>query len=115
MLLHGVVFDFSGSRDPGTLYGSLYQLALQVVTYLLLFIPLSFGFAMLRYRLWEIDLIINRTLVYGILTVIVVGVYVLIVGILGTLLHAPGNFLISLLATGLVAVLFQPLRARLQP
>ncbi len=36
------------------------------------------------------------------------------VSILGTLLHASGNFLISLLATGLVAVLFQPLRARLQ-
>jgi signal transduction histidine kinase len=69
---------------------------------------------MLRYRLFDIDIIINRTLVYGALTVIIVGVYVLVVGILGTLLHASGNVLISLLATGVVAVLFQPLRARLQ-
>ena len=69
---------------------------------------------MLRYRLWDIDVLINRTLVYGALTAIVVGVYVLVVSILSTLLHTFGNFLISLLATGLVAVLFQPLRARLQ-
>ena len=101
--------------DPSSPSGSLYQLALAAINSCLgLFIPLSFGFAMLRSRLWDIDIIINRTLVYGALTVIVVGVYVLVVGILSTLLHAFGNVLISLLATGLVAVLFQPLRARLQ-
>ncbi len=94
---------------------SLYPLAQNVVfPFLPLFLPLSFGFAMLRYRLWDIDIIINRTLVYATLTAIVVGVYVLVVSILGTLLHMFGDFLISLLATGLVAVLFQPLRARLQ-
>jgi signal transduction histidine kinase len=90
---------------------SLYTLAHNVV---FPFLPLSFGFAMLRYRLWDIDIIINRTLVYGTLTAIVVGFYVLVVGILLTLLDTFGDFLISLLATGLVAVLFQPLRARLQ-
>jgi signal transduction histidine kinase len=95
--------------------GASYQLALgAVLGCSLLLIPLSFGFAMLRSRLWDIDIIINRTLVYGTLTAIVVGVYVLVVGILGTLLHTFGNVLIALLATGLVAVLFQPLRARLQ-
>ncbi len=95
--------------------GSLYPLAFNVFgTCWPLFIPLSFGFAMLRYRLWEIDIIINRTLVYSALTVIIAGVYVLVVGILSTLLHAYGNVFISLLATGLIAVLFQPLRARLQ-
>ncbi len=95
--------------------GSLYPLAYNQVGFLLpLFLPLSFGFAMLRYRLWDIDIIINRTLVYGTLTAIIVGVYVLVVGILSTLLHAFGNVLFSLLATGLIAVLFQPLRTRLQ-
>jgi signal transduction histidine kinase len=95
--------------------GSLYPLAFTAFfPFLPLFIPLSFGFAMLRYRLWDIDALINRTLVYGTLTAIVVGVYVLVVGILSTLLYTFGNFLIALLATGLVAVLFQPLRARLQ-
>jgi signal transduction histidine kinase len=103
------LFPVGASRSP------LYLLAFNEAGFLLpLFLPLSFGFAILRSRLWDIDLIINRTVVYAILTTIVVGVYVLVVGILGTLLHTSGNFLVSLLATGLVAVLFQPLRARLQ-
>src|SRR6266699_1395839 len=80
----------------------------------LVFIPLSIGMAILRYRLWDIDLIINRTLVYGTLTLSVIGLYVLVVVGLGTLIQVQGNVLLSLLATGLIAVLFQPLRLRLQ-
>jgi signal transduction histidine kinase len=80
----------------------------------MLFIPLSFGFAILRYRLWDIDLLINRTLVYGMLTAGIVGLYALIVGSLGALFQAEGNLLISLLTTGLIAMLFAPLRERLQ-
>jgi signal transduction histidine kinase len=77
-------------------------------------IPLSIGIAILRYRLWDIDPIINRTLVYGALTIAVVGIYVLVVGYLGAIFGTSGNLAISLVATGLVAVLFQPLRDRLQ-
>jgi signal transduction histidine kinase len=72
------------------------------------------GISILRYRLWDIDIIINRTLVYGGLTIIVIGIYVLIVGVLGTTIQGSGNLLISILATGLVAVLVQPLRDHLQ-
>jgi signal transduction histidine kinase len=79
-----------------------------------LLIPLSIGFSILRYQLYDIDIIINRTLVYGILTASVIGIYALAVGTLGTLLQVQGNFFISLLAAGLVAVLFQPLRLHLQ-
>ena len=80
----------------------------------LLFVPLSIGVAILRSRLFDIDSLINRTLVYGILTVSVVSLYVLVVEYLGTLFHSSDNLLISLVATGLIAVLFQPLRAFLQ-
>jgi two-component system NarL family sensor kinase len=72
------------------------------------------AFAIFKYRLYDVDLLINRTLVYGTLTACVVGLYVLTVGALGTFFQAQGNLLIALLATGLVAVLFQPLRDRLQ-
>lgn len=72
------------------------------------------AFAIFKYRLYDIDLLINRTLVYGSLTMLVVGIYVLIVGALGTFFQAQGNLVIALLATGIVAVLFQPLRERLQ-
>jgi signal transduction histidine kinase len=95
--------------------GSLVSVIKSTAVYgLLLFTPLSLGFAILRSRLWEIDILINRTLVYGILSVCVVGVYVLVVGSLGALIGSSGNLVISLVATGLVAVLFQPLRARVQ-
>jgi signal transduction histidine kinase len=76
--------------------------------------PLVLPIAILRYRLFDIDILINRTLVYGLLTALVVGIYVLVVNALGTLLHTSGSPLDSLLATGFIAVLFQPLRARLQ-
>jgi signal transduction histidine kinase len=79
-----------------------------------LLIPISFGLAMFRYRLWDIDIIINRTVVYGLLTAIIVGLYVFAVGYLGALFHTGGNLLISLIAAGLIAVLFQPLRVLLQ-
>jgi signal transduction histidine kinase len=77
-------------------------------------IPVSMGIAILRFRLYDIDLIINRTLVYGALSVIVVALYVLVVGSLGALLQLQSSLFASLLATGLVAVIFAPLRDRLQ-
>jgi signal transduction histidine kinase len=80
----------------------------------LLLLPVFTYIAILRYRLFDIDLLINRTLVYGALTACIVGMYVLLVGGFGALFQAWGNLAISLLATGLVAVLFQPLRGRLQ-
>jgi signal transduction histidine kinase len=83
-------------------------------TFFVVLSPLAIGFSILRYRLWDIDLVINRTLVYGVLTASVVGGYALIFGTLGALFQAHGSFLISLLATGLIAVLFQPLRLRVQ-
>ncbi len=81
---------------------------------LMLLVPLAFGVAIMREGLYDIGSILNRTLVYGTLTACVVGLYILVVGYLGTLFHAEGSLLVSLVATGLVAVLFQPLRERLQ-
>jgi signal transduction histidine kinase len=70
--------------------------------------------AIFKYRLYDIDIIINRTLVYGVLTVSVVVIYVLIVGGMGVLFRSGGNLILALLATGVVAVLSQPLRERVQ-
>ncbi|HEX6799088.1 MAG TPA: GAF domain-containing sensor histidine kinase [Ktedonobacterales bacterium] len=109
LLILSLVFP---SLFPTVSVVSLIKLAAAYV--LVLLPPLSIGFAIVRARLWEIDVVINRTLVYGILTVCIVGVYVLVVGTLGTLADTSGNLLISLVAAGLVAVLFQPLRGWLQ-
>lgn len=77
-------------------------------------LPLSIGFALLRYRLWDIDPIINRTLVYGLLTVSVILMYIIIVGYLGSLFGSRQNWFVSLFATGIIAVVFHPLRQFLQ-
>lgn len=73
-----------------------------------------FGISISLYRLWDIDFLINRTLVYSLLTAFIVSLYVIVVGILGTAIQGSGNLLVSILATGFVAILVQPLRDGLQ-
>ena len=77
-------------------------------------LPASIAVAMLRYRLWDIDILLNRTLVYGSFSACVIAIYVVVVGYLGALFRTGGNLAISLIATGIVALLFQPLRGWLQ-
>jgi signal transduction histidine kinase len=77
-------------------------------------LPVTIGLSILRYRLWNIDLLINRSLVFGGLTLLVAAAYVSVVGVLGTLFQSGENVLLSILATGLIAILFHPLRQRLQ-
>jgi hypothetical protein len=98
--------------------GSLYPLALNVVgDFLGLLIPFSFGFAMLRYRLWDIDIIINRTLVYGLLTAILLVVYLVLVFTGQTLLSSllgRDNDVVLVGSTLAVVALVQPLRQHIQ-
>jgi signal transduction histidine kinase len=99
--------------SPGALVA--YLVGYTFIGYLaVILIPVSIGIAVLRHHLFDVDLVINRTLVYGVLTVSVVGLYVLVVGGLGMFLQTRENFFVSLLAAGVVAVLFAPLRNRLQ-
>lgn len=76
--------------------------------------PIALTVAVLRDRLYRIDLILNRALVYGALSLLIAGVYVLTVGALGIVFQSRGSLVVALLATGLAAVAFQPLRQRLQ-
>jgi hypothetical protein len=84
---------------------------------LIALIPISIGFAVLRYRLYDIDLLINRSLVYGTLTVLLALVYVgLIIGLqalLGTIIKQDNGVAI-VLSTLAIYVLFRPLRRRVQ-
>jgi signal transduction histidine kinase len=79
-----------------------------------LFVPLALGMAILRYRLWDIDVVINRSLVYGALTFGLLGLYIALVDGVGAVIPGSGHLPISLFATALVAVLFAPLRDRFQ-
>ena len=79
--------------------------------------PVAAGMAILRYRLYDIDRIINRTLVYGLLTALLGAVYATVVLVLGQLFGGLGAQPPSWAVAGAtlaVAVLFQPARRRIQ-
>lgn len=77
-------------------------------------IPVCITIAVVREQLFDIDVVIGRTLVYASLTLVVALVYLAVVAGAGALLGGPGETLLPLLAAAVVAVLFQPLRALLQ-
>jgi signal transduction histidine kinase len=106
------------NRPPGTIstaWVNWISFFLELIWVIMIAVlPISMTIAVLRYRLWDINPIINRTLVYTSLTGLVAAIYILIVGSLSAVLQVHGSLLVSLLATGAVAMLFQPLRDRLQ-
>src|SRR5205807_4650403 len=79
-------------------------------------LPACIAVAVLKYRLYDIDVVINRALVYGALAAFITLVYVAIVVGIGTLVGIGGrpNLVLSIVATAVVAVGFQPVRERLQ-
>jgi signal transduction histidine kinase len=77
-------------------------------------LPIGAGIAILRYRLYDIDLLINRTLVYGVLTASIVGVYAGTIAFASLAFRERAGVWASVVATGIVLVLVQPLRGWLQ-
>jgi hypothetical protein len=81
------------------------------------FVPVAAGIAILRYRLYDIDRLLNRTLVYGVLTALLAGVYagaVLVLGqVFGGMGTEPPSWAVAGATLGVVA-LFQPARGRIQ-
>ncbi len=76
--------------------------------------PVCLSIAVLKYHLFDLDIVINRALVWGALTALTMSLYVLLVGALSSLFQAGNSPLAFFLATGIIAVLFQPARQRLQ-
>ena len=74
----------------------------------------TLGFGVLRFRLWDVDRVINRTVVYGLLTMVVVTVYVLGVVGIGRLVPTASDQGLALGTTVVVALAFDPLRRRVQ-
>lgn len=112
-----VIWGLSVTTVPGD------QPSMQRVLFLLLtrplilvlipLLPVSMAFSILRYRLWDIDLIINKTLVYGALTGALALVYFMSVVLLQQVFPAESAISI-VLSTPAIAALFTPLRSRMQ-
>src|SRR5215203_1388968 len=80
-------------------------------------VPIAIGVAILRYRLYEIDLLINRTLVYGALTVLLVALYfggIVVLQRVFVTLTGQQSTLAVVASTLLIAAMFTPLRRRIQ-
>jgi signal transduction histidine kinase len=75
-------------------------------------IPVATGIAILRHRLYDIDVVINKAVVFAVLAAFITVVYLAIVVGIGALVGARGNFALSILATAIIAVAFQPARER---
>jgi len=102
-------------RGAGMTY--FYFVAWAVAYCLMLLIPVSFGVAVLHSRLWEIDLVINRTLVYGSLTAILALVYFGGVTLLQRVFHSltgQGSTFAVVTFTLVIAAIFNSLRRRIQ-
>jgi len=78
--------------------------------------PVAAAISIFKYRLYDVDIVISRTIVYGALAVFITAVYVGIAVGIGALAGGGGkpNLGLSILATAIVAVGFQPVRERLQ-
>lgn len=97
-----------------TLLGEAFDMGFLVAV---IAIPTAIALAILRYRLWDIDVIIRRTLIYSVLTGLLALLYVGSVLVLQPLLAAlagPGTQLATVLSTLVIAALFLPLRRRVQ-
>jgi two-component sensor histidine kinase len=85
---------------------------------LIVLIPFALAITILRYHLFDIEVIINRTLVYGTLSALLAGLYLLLVPVLTRLgqivLHRENDALVTLLATSTIVLAFAPLRERVQ-
>ena len=109
-----LIFSRIQPADQGVLFTLVSRLFLTLAA---LLVPLSIGVAILRYRLWDIDLIINRTLVYGSLTAMLAAVYFGSVTATEIIFHALTSQeeqpqLTIVVSTLVIAALFLPLRHR---
>jgi signal transduction histidine kinase len=77
-------------------------------------VPVAIGVAVLQRRLYDVQLAVNRSITYGALSVLIAGLYAVVVGGVGAILRTEGAAWLPWVAAGVVAVTFAPLRNALQ-
>jgi hypothetical protein len=115
LAVSGVIITYTISKVMGALWLEWVGYVVLVVGFI--GIPISMGIAILRYRLYDIDIIINRTLVYGLLTATLVALYfgaIVVLQRVFVLLTGQQSTLAVVASTLAIAALFVPLRRRVQ-
>jgi hypothetical protein len=120
LVISGILLSWAflpGNRDPG-IGGAVAKLIPNLIGSIAFsVIPLGIGFSILRYRLWDIDIIIRRTVQYVVVTAVLLLIYFGSVTLLQstlTGLTSSQSPLVIVLSTLLIAALFNPLRTRVQ-
>ena len=117
-----LAINFTGLTDPGE-RGPVSALVFSIIlsagaNLIFMGIPISIAVAMLRYRLWDIDVIIRRTLIYGVLTatlaIVFFGGVALLQQAFGTLTGTESSPVAIVISTLVIVALFNPLRKRVQ-
>jgi signal transduction histidine kinase len=98
----------SGVPESTTLIGDVFFLGFALS--LILGVPLACAIALLKYRLYDLDIVIKKTVVFGALAVFITLVYVAVVVGVGALVGSRGNTALTFAATAIVAIAFQPAR-----
>src|SRR5215210_4898774 len=115
LMISGGILTYPVSEAIGSVWLRWISLVPFIVG--VMFIPVAMGIAILRYRLYDIDILINRTLVYGPLTVVLVALYfggIVVLQNIFVALTGQESTLAVVASTLVIAALFNPLRHRIQ-
>jgi len=111
-------FILISPRQSALEASSVYTPLLGLASLMALVLPLSIAISILRYRLWDIDILVNRALVYGLLTLLLAlgyfGTVVILQAVFQAIAGQTSSGLVTVVSTLLIAAIAAPLRRRLQ-
>src|SRR5438094_1354872 len=105
LVYYGIVLATGTGPNQGVAAWSQY---LAIASFLA--VPISVAFGVLKYRLYDIDVVINKAVVYAVLAVFITGVYLTVVVAAGSFIGYASNPVLSGIAAAIVAFAFQPVR-----
>jgi signal transduction histidine kinase len=105
--VYGVLVIVQGTASPDG-RGLTWLENLTILAFLA--VPISVAFGVLKYRLYDIDIVINKAVVYGAIAVFITGVYLAVVIGIGSLIGYASNPVLSAIAAAIIALAFQPAR-----
>jgi signal transduction histidine kinase len=108
LVYYGIILGIILATGTDPSQGAVWPEYLAIASFLA--VPISVAFGVLKYRLYDIDVVINKAAVYAVLAVFITGVYLTVVVAAGSLTGYASNPVLSGIAAAIVALAFQPIR-----